>query len=182
MERVEHRDSVGQLVIDGVLVAVERVQGGDLDALAECVAAVTKPGLVGLPGAARDQIEESGPDASVLIAGEIDHAGELLRAASALVDGAGGDVMPDVLVDAKRGDAGEAGLVVGGGFEHRSYRPPQGFPGAAELAGQSLDRGVLPPHLPDRPQCRAAGEQRPRPCDLRVLFHERGHWTLECSR
>ena len=92
MERVEHRDGVLQLVVDGVLVAVERVQGGDLDAFAERVAAVTQPGLVGLTGAARDQIQQPGPDVSVLVAGEIDHAGELLRAASALVDGLGGDI------------------------------------------------------------------------------------------
>ena len=33
VERVEDRDGVGELVVDGVLVAVERVQGGDLNRL-----------------------------------------------------------------------------------------------------------------------------------------------------
>jgi hypothetical protein len=32
MSRVEHGDGVLELVVDGVLVAVERVEGGDLDA------------------------------------------------------------------------------------------------------------------------------------------------------
>jgi len=102
VERVEDGDGVFELVVDGVLVAVEWVQGGDLDAFAEPVAAVTQPGLVGLTGSARDQIQQPGPDVSVLVAGEIDHAGELLRAAAALVDGLGGDVMPDMFVDAQR--------------------------------------------------------------------------------
>ena len=31
MKRVEHRDGVGELVVDGVLVAVKRIQGGDLN-------------------------------------------------------------------------------------------------------------------------------------------------------
>jgi hypothetical protein len=35
MERVGHGDGVLELVVDGVLVAVERVEGGDLDAGAE---------------------------------------------------------------------------------------------------------------------------------------------------
>lgn len=89
-----------QLVVDGASVAVEWVQGGDLDAFSERVAAVTQPRRVGLTGAARGQVQEPGPDASVLVAGEIEHAGELFRAAAALVDGLGGDVMPDVFVDA----------------------------------------------------------------------------------
>ena len=182
VERVEDRDGVFQLVVDGVLVAVERVQGGDLDAFAERVAAVTQPGLVGLTRAARDQIEEPGPDASLLVAGEIDHAGELLRPAPALVDGLGGDVMPDVFVDAQRGDAGEAGLVVGGGFKDRLDGSPQRPPGAAELPGHPLNGGVLPPHLPDRPRRRPSGEQRSGPRHIGVLLHElTGHTARDTA-
>jgi len=40
---IKHRDGILELVIDGVLVAMERVQRGDLHPLAERVAAVTKP-------------------------------------------------------------------------------------------------------------------------------------------
>ena len=117
-------------------------------------------------------IEDVKKIASVLVAGEIDHAGELLRAASALVDRLGGDVVPDVFVDAQRGDPGEAGLVGGGGFKDRLDRSPQRPPGAAELPGHPLDRGVLPSQLPDRPRRGAAGEQRSGSRDVGVLFRE----------
>ena len=65
MERVEHRDGVVELVVDGVLVAVERVQGGDLDPGAERVAAGLRasrrrpcrtgrgPGRAAVPGCVR---------------------------------------------------------------------------------------------------------------------------------
>lgn len=109
MERVEYRDGVFQLVIDGVLVAVERVQRRDLDPLTERLAAVTKPGRIHLTGASRDQIEEPSPDTSILVAGEIDHAGELFRAAAALVDRFGRHVMPDVFINTKgRGSSSSA--------------------------------------------------------------------------
>lgn len=64
MEPVEHRDGVLLLVVDGVLVAVERAQSGDRDAFVECVAAVAKPRCVGLTGAARDQVQKPSPDVS----------------------------------------------------------------------------------------------------------------------
>ena len=175
VECVEDRDGVFQLVIDGVLVAVERVQGRDRDAFAERVAAGLQPRLVGLTGAARDEIQQPGPDVSVLVTGQINHAGELFRPPASEVDGLGGDVMPDVFVDAKTGDPGEPGLVRGSGLQHRLDRPPQCLPGAAQLPGQALDRGVLPPHLPDRPPGRASSEQRPAWRHLGVLLHERGH-------
>ena len=100
VERIKHGDGVLELVVDGVLVAVERVQGGDLDVGAERVAAGVEPGLVGLPGAAGDQVQQSRVEVSVLVTGEVDHAGELFRAASAPLDGLGRDVMPDMFVDA----------------------------------------------------------------------------------
>jgi hypothetical protein len=62
VERVEHGDRVLELVVDGVLVAVERVQRRDLDVLAERVAAGVEPGLVGLPGTAGDQVQQSRVD------------------------------------------------------------------------------------------------------------------------
>ena len=99
VERVEDRDRVLELVVDGVLVAVERVQGGDLDGAAERVAAGVEPGLVGLPGPARDQVQQPRVEVSVLVTGQVDHPSELFRAASALVDGLGRDVMPDMFVD-----------------------------------------------------------------------------------
>ena len=80
------RDSILELVVDRVLVAMERFQSGDLNPLAERVAAVTKPRLVGL-ASGPDLVQQPGPEVSVLVTGQIDHAGELLRPASALVDG-----------------------------------------------------------------------------------------------
>jgi len=48
VEGVEHRYGILELVVDGVLVTMERVQRGDLNPLAERVVAVSKPRLVGL--------------------------------------------------------------------------------------------------------------------------------------
>jgi hypothetical protein len=63
-ERVEHRDRILKLVVD---VAVERVQSGDLDVLAERVAAGLEPGLVHLAGAARGPGPAPGVEVSVLV-------------------------------------------------------------------------------------------------------------------
>lgn len=57
MERVEHGAGVVELVVDGVLVTVERVQGGDLDPLSDRLAPLAQPGLVRLPRAAGDQVQ-----------------------------------------------------------------------------------------------------------------------------
>ena len=43
VEGIKHSDGILELVVDSVLVAMERVQRGDLHPLAERVAAVTKP-------------------------------------------------------------------------------------------------------------------------------------------
>ena len=101
MEGVEDRDGVLELVIDRVLVALERVQCGDLHAVAEALAALGEPVGVGLARAARDEVEEPGSDASVLVTAQVDHPGQLLRASPAVLDGLGGDVVPDVLIDAQ---------------------------------------------------------------------------------
>jgi len=70
---------------------------------------------------------------SVLVTGEVDHAGELFGPASALFDGLGRDVMPHVFVDPERGDPDEAVLVRGGDLEDGLDRPPQRLPRAAQL-------------------------------------------------
>jgi len=69
MKGIKDRDSVVELVVDGVLVTVERVQGGDLDAVAEGGVARLEPFGVGGTRAARDEVEEPGPHASVLVTG-----------------------------------------------------------------------------------------------------------------
>lgn len=91
VEGVQHAGGVLELVIDRVLVALERVQRRDLGPFAERVAAFVPPVAVCLTGSARDQVQE--PGSRMRSASQIDHPGELLRAARARVP-----VVPDVLV------------------------------------------------------------------------------------
>ena len=67
MNGVEDGDGILQLVVDGALVALERVQGGDLHAPLEVRAAFGEPVGVGRTRAARDEVEQPGVDASVLV-------------------------------------------------------------------------------------------------------------------
>ena len=67
VERVEDRDRVGELVVDGVLVAVERVERGFLHTVTELLSAGVEPVAVGLPGPARDQVQQPGPRPPVRI-------------------------------------------------------------------------------------------------------------------
>jgi hypothetical protein len=80
---------------------VERVQRRLLDPVSEPRAACFQPVAVGLAGSARDQVEQSGPRGPVRGRGQVDHPGQVLRPAAALVGGAFGDVVPDVLIDAE---------------------------------------------------------------------------------
>ena len=66
---------------------MERVEGGDLDAGAEGLTPLDEPGPVGLSGAAGHQVQQAGVDLSVLVTSEVDHAGELLGAPPAVLDG-----------------------------------------------------------------------------------------------
>jgi hypothetical protein len=58
VERVKDRGRVFKPVIDGVFVAVERVQRGDLHAAPELFAAFVEPVAVDLPGPSGHQIEQ----------------------------------------------------------------------------------------------------------------------------
>lgn len=78
MERVEDRRGVLKLVVDRVLVAMERVQRRHLDATPEGVATFVQPVGVGLPGPARNEVEQPGSSASGLVTREIDHSGQRL--------------------------------------------------------------------------------------------------------
>ena len=90
VEGVQDRAGVFKLVIDGVLVPVERIQRRHLDPGPERLATLLQPRLVGLPGPAGDQVEQAGLDdqfASVVgMERQIDHPGQLFRAAPALLD------------------------------------------------------------------------------------------------
>lgn len=79
MKRVQDRGRVLEVVVDGVLVAVEQLQGGDLDPLAERLTALVEPVAVDLPRPAGHQVEQPGPDPSGLVTGLINHPGRHLR-------------------------------------------------------------------------------------------------------
>lgn len=174
VERVEDRAGVFELVIDGVLEAAERVERRDLHPVAERRAAIVQPRPVRLAGPARDEIEQPRPRAAVDVAGEVDHAGELLRPAPAGADRPRGDVVPDVLVHAQHGHVIEPCRVGLGSFQQRPDRVPDGPPARAQLPPDAVDRGVLPADLLDRPPCRPPRQLRPRRCDRLILFQE-GH-------
>jgi hypothetical protein len=78
VEGVEHRGRVLELVIDGVPVAVERIQGGDLHAVAEPFATLLEPVAVGLSGASGHKVEQSCSGLAIGVGGQVDHAGQLL--------------------------------------------------------------------------------------------------------
>jgi len=81
--------------------------------------------------------------------------------------------MPDVLVDAERGDVLEPGLIDGQLDEFGFDGPPHRLPRRPELPGQARDRGVLATQLPDRP-ADSARRDRPAPGNQRrQLLRER---------
>ena len=69
MERVEDGAGVVEVVIDGVLVSVERVQGGDLHARAEILAAVFEPVAVGFTRSSGNEVKQPGPGTTLGIWG-----------------------------------------------------------------------------------------------------------------
>lgn len=95
---VEDGAGVVEVVIDGVFVSVERVQGGDLHALAEILAAVFEPVAVGFTGSSGNQVKQSGPGTPLGIWGQVNQPGQLFRAPPASFNSSGRDMMPDVLV------------------------------------------------------------------------------------
>ena len=167
MESIQDSGGVGEFVVDGVLVAVERVQGGDLDPSLERRAALVEPCLVHGPGAAGYEVEQPGSDASVLVTGQVDHAGEFLRAALA-----GTHVVPQVFVHPEGGHAGEPGLVVGQRRQDGLDRAPHRLPRHPQLTRQPVDGGVLTADLLEHPPARPGGQQPARAGYLLVLLGE----------
>lgn len=177
MERVHDRAGVLELVIDGVLVPVERIQCCYPDPRSEGVAAILKPGPVGLTGAARDQVQQSRPDPqftrAVGVVGQVDHPGQLSRAMPAVLDRLAEDVVPDMFVHAESGDVLEPGRVLGRSLQERLNRVPHRAPAAAKLTSDTVHGRVLATDLLDRPPSRPCRELRARCRDVLVLLDER---------
>ncbi len=106
--------------------------------------------------------------ASLLVTGQVDHPGQLLRPALA-----GVAVVPDVLIDPKRGHPGEPCRVGGEALQLRLDRPPQRRPPDPEPTGEPGDRGVLATQLPDRPGHGPTGQHATSGDQIRDLLGER---------
>jgi len=121
VEGVKDRNGVLELVAHGVGVAPEGIQRGDPDTGGERLPAAVEPVCVGASGPAGDQVEQPRPWSDLAFrigsSGEIDHPSLLLRALAR-----SRNVVPDVLVDTKDLDAGQAGRVVGQVLKQRPDR------------------------------------------------------------
>jgi hypothetical protein len=172
MKSVQHGDGVLELVIEGVLVALERIQGRDLDPVTERVVAFLQPVRVDGSRPSGFLVEQSRASLSLAVTRKIDHPGQFLRSASAVLDGLGADVMADVLVDAEGRDAAEAGPVIGHLLQQRPDRRLHGAPRRPELPRQAQDRRTFATDLIDRPPARPRRQQGPRSGDGVVLLGE----------
>jgi len=108
MKGVEHRDGVLELVVDGVLVAVERVQGRDADSFAEGLVAGLEPLGIGRTRASGNQVEQPRLGLALRVASQLDHPGQLLWPPPAVLDQLGGDVVP---VGSARGRGDDTAVV-----------------------------------------------------------------------
>lgn len=126
----------GQFVLDGIGVASERIQRGDLDTGGEPGSLLLEPVTIGLPQPVRDEVKPAGVDVSVFVAGVVNDAGDHAGARELRVG-------PNVLVDSGRVNAGKpfgpANPALCLGFDAGPDRPP----GNTELVGQGGDGGVV---------------------------------------
>lgn len=150
MEGIQDGDGFGQLVADRVGVAAEGIQRSRFDSGGEPGPALFEPVGVGLPGPARDKVQQPGVHHTVGVARVVhdpgDHAGSRWA-----------DVGPDVLINPERVHPCQPvrRCDPAGGFHSDSV--PDGVPRNAELMGQSGNRGVetlqrigRPPDCPGR--------------------------------
>ena len=90
---------------------MERIQGGDLHAVAEPFATLLEPVAVGLSGASGHEVEQSCSGLAVGVGGQVDHAGQLLGATATVLNGLDRHVVPHV--HPEPGHPGEPRLVIG---------------------------------------------------------------------
>ena len=155
VERVHHRDSVGQLLGGGGLEPGEAVHRDDLDPVAPGRVAFGEPSLECLFGTALDHVEQPGWAGVVTDRGEVDDHGDVLVTAAG--------VPPDVLIDAYHGDAVEPVRVVDqGALAFGEDGVVRGVPRDPEPVGDPGDGEVLHHQGFQRPPQSAAGQLRPR--------------------
>ena len=162
VERVHHRDGVGELLGGGGLEPGEPVHRDDLDHVAPRLRAVGEPGLEHLLGTALDHVQQPGRAGAVADRGEVDdHRHELVAAAG---------VAPHVLVHTDRGDTVEAGRVVD---QHPSALGEHGVVGGVPRHpeplgdtsdGQVLDDDALPTPSAARAATASLAVRPPRWC------------------
>ena len=155
VERVHHRDGVGQLLGGGGLEPGEPVHRDDLDLVPPRRVAFGQPLLERLFGTAFDHVEQPGWAGVVADRGEVDDHGDVLVAAPG--------VPPDVLIHPDDGDAVEAVRVV----DQRALAFGEdgvvgGVPRHPEPVGDPGDGEVLHHQALQRPAQPAAGQLRPR--------------------
>jgi hypothetical protein len=163
VECVEHGGRVFELVADGVGVAAERIQRCHPDPGSERLTAGGQPVGVCPSRAARHEIEQSCLRSTVA-PGEVHNPGEFLRSLPGT-----GSVVPDVLIDAERVDAGEPTGVVGQFGEQRGDGVPHGVPVHPESACHGRHRGSVALDAADRPPRRPGRQFRPRSSQQMIL-------------
>ena len=151
-------------------VAAERVQRRMLDAGDERLGLRLQPARVGVARVARDDIEQAGVKAAVLITGEVHHR---RRGAVAVPDPAGPPhvlVHPDGAHPVQTCGVGEAA----GRFDLDGV--PAGVPVHPQVPGQRQDGGVVLGERVGGPGDCPRGELRPRP-EHRMLLAARPTWA-----
>jgi hypothetical protein len=140
-----------------------------LDRTSELGRLVLEPGCVGGAGPAGHHVEQPGVQATVLVAGQVDHRGHRpIRADPGRP--------PDVFIHAECGHTAQPYWVRGAADRFDPDGVPQCVPVHSQVPGQSRHRGVVEGQRVGGPRDRPAGELGPRRDQL-MLFAERDHRT-----
>ena len=150
-EGVQDHDRFGQLFIDRVGVAAERVKGGDLDSRDESGPSFLEPVAVGLAAAARDQIQRPRPHLALGVSGVVDDSGDHPATGKP-------GMPPHVLVNTQRVDAFKPGRVTVFQGGRGRVVVPDGVPVHAEVPGNRRNGDCLLFHQVKGPVDGADGE------------------------
>ncbi len=160
-------------VINGVLAALERFEGGDLDPGAKVLATPGQP-AAGLARAAGHQTQPPVPHDAVSARGQIDHPGQVLGARTTTLQRQLTHVVPHLLVHTQTLHTGQprptgsqsSPITTSTGSSDRPQRAPR----RAQPPGHARHRGLPATDLVDRPPARPHRQQRTRPGHPLVLL------------